>query len=143
MALDSTPSGISADSYLSVADADTLAAELGLVTWAGKTTQEKEVALRTATQDIDSHRIHNPIRYVWNQALQFPRQCDRDGLIPREVKRAVMFQAEFVAVAGQSDQKNWEGVKAAPLSVAGNTSTLCPRAMSQFAKFISRTGRFA
>lgn len=140
--LDSTLYGVSSESYLSVAEADALAIELGLTVWAAKTTEQKEAALRVGTQDIDSHRVHNPIRYQWNQALKFPR-TDDCGAIPREIKRALMYQAEWIAVSGETDRKLWEGASAAPLSEAGNTSPLCPRAMTIFAPYISRVGRYA
>jgi len=61
-----------ADSYLSVAAADTYHTNFGNATWTG-TTAAKESALRKATQYLDSS-------YVWNgdissltQALGFPR----------------------------------------------------------------------
>lgn len=142
MALDSTPYGVSAESYLSVADADLLAAGLGLTSWAAKTTQEKEIALRVGTKDIDLHRFHDPVRYQWNQALKFPRARDL-GLIPREIKWALIYQAEWVAVAGETDRKQWDGAQAAPLGQTGNTSPLCPRAMNALAQFISRVGGYA
>jgi len=142
MALDSTLSGTAAESYLSVTDADARAIEFGLAGWAAKTTAQKETALRVATQEIDSHRFNSADRYAADQALQFPRGVD-DGIVPREIKRALMYQAEWIAMAGDGDRKQWDGANAAPLSSTGNTSPLCPRAMNILAKFISRVGRFS
>lgn len=68
-----------ADSYLSVADADALAAERGSPTaWTALTSPAKESALRYATEWLDG-------KYVWagtitysTQALGWPRTYARD-----------------------------------------------------------------
>ena len=141
MALDSTVAGANAESYLSVADADALAAALGLSAWAGKTTQQKETALRRATGQIDAHRFHHPKTFSVTQRLAFPRERD-GGTIPEAVKRATISQAEFLAVVGDGDRGKWEGPQAAPVKDAGNGSPLCREAFHHLARYVSRAGSY-
>ena len=57
MAIDATIAGASANSYLTVAAADALAAsELGrdMKAWTAATTDEKEAALVRATEEVDA-----------------------------------------------------------------------------------------
>lgn len=142
MPLDATPGGSAADSYLSVAAADSMAASVGLATWATKTTQQKEAALRRAAQDIDAHRVHSPTPWKIGQALLFPRLKDA-GLMPVAVQWAALYQADYLATSGESDRKNWEGPKAGPVKDAGTGSPLCPRAFTHFARLVARAGEYA
>lgn len=142
MALDATPAGVDADSYLTVADADTLAGKIGLPNWTGLTEGQKEEALRRSALEIDAHRFHSPDPYVEGQARCFPREVD-EGVIPKRVEWAALFQAEWLATSGESDRKQWEGAKAAPLKDARVGSPLCPNALLQLGKLISRTGSYA
>jgi hypothetical protein len=70
-----------AESYASVAEADTYCVSMGLTTWAATLTADKEVALRKATQYIDGRYRFVGLRYSQAQALEWPRQnaIDRDG----------------------------------------------------------------
>lgn len=140
VALDATIGGSTADSYLTLTDANTLAANYGLSQWASKSDAEKETALRRATSDIDSHQFSDA-RKSASQALTFPRGPDL-GVIPPPIRLACIYQAEFIAVSGEYDRKQWEGVKGAPLKDAGNGSPLCPRAFAMLARFITRVGEF-
>lgn len=92
----------SAESYASVADADTYHAALGNTAWAAAsvTTPAKEIALRQATQYLD--RVYGRRfvgeRYSKTQALKWPREDweDEDGdfvtglSIPTGLKNACM-----------------------------------------------------
>lgn len=142
MALDATPGGANAESYLTVADADTLAASLGFNGWASKTTTIKEQALRRASSELDVHRFHDPEPWSSGQRRAFPRSKD-SGTIPEPVKWAALMQADYLATAGESDKKMWDGPKAAPVKDAGVGSPLCPRAFNQLARYISRVGGYA
>lgn len=139
MPLDSTPFGPNADTYITVAEADQAAADLGLSGWTEKTAEEKEAALRLAALDVDSHRFHDPELYSSQQARSFPRAKD-GGVIPKTVKRSQMFQAHFLATSGSGDLKFWRGEEEGPMKDAGVGSPLCPRAYLQLARHISRAG---
>lgn len=141
MALDATPGGTAADSYLELEEADALAESLGLSSWAEKADAEKEAALRAAALEIDAHRFHHGTPYAEGQARAFPREKD-EGAIPEPVKVAAMYQAEWNAVTGEGDRKLWEGKKAGALKDSGNGSPLCPKALAQLSRFISRVGTF-
>ncbi|MEA2676399.1 MAG: putative DnaT-like ssDNA binding protein [Chloroflexota bacterium] len=104
MTLDTTVAGASAKSYLSVADADALAADdLGpeAESWLAAVTDAKEKALKRATREIDAYLRSGWTPYVATQALLFPRAVDYAGtpaapVIPTSVKRACYEQATFV-----------------------------------------------
>lgn len=102
MAIDATVAGASANSYLTVADADVLAAsELGrdMRAWASATVEEKEAALIRATDEIDADvgRVAYPA--TTTQALLFPRRFDVEAsayFIPARLQRATILQAAFL-----------------------------------------------
>jgi hypothetical protein len=144
VALDATVFGSNTDSYVTLTEAGSIAAAAGLTSWAGKSEAERESALRRAADDIDVHRFHEQTRAVSTQARVFPRLKD-DAAIPVIVKKAQVFQAEWIAVGGlyESDRKNWEGARAAPMKDAGVGSPLCPRALAMLAPLISRSGEYA
>lgn len=141
MALNATPGSTTADSYLTVAAADTMATNFGLGGWAAKTTAQKEAALRQAALDVDGHRFHRQEKWTSSQARLFPRVVDV-GAIPAAVELASMFQADFLASHGEWDRKDWEGAKAAPHPAAGAGSPLCPRAFKVLARWIAKVGEF-
>jgi hypothetical protein len=112
-------SGLSnADSYLSVADADTYyALYSSLAAWATALTAAKERALRLATRFLDARYGRRWIGTRVNavQALDWPRMgvCDSDGfaldstVIPQAVKNAVA-EAAFRVAAGEDLQADLE-----------------------------------
>jgi len=97
MALDATVGGANAESYVTVAEADTYHSARGNTTWTG-TDAAKEAALRRATSYIDgTYRGRwKGTRADADQALAWPRTSvlDEDGfavsttIIPTAVKRA-------------------------------------------------------
>lgn len=110
MALDATPAGATADSYLSVEEADAMAGDRlstdpRIARWlaTGTTTAAKEQALRTATDQVNAEFTHGwPLfDHAAQRAsgLRFPRLTDHTGtspqvpFIPREVRNAVFAQA--------------------------------------------------
>ena len=103
MALDSTVGGAQAESYLSVAEADTLAG-LSLssfaAAWTNAQLAKKENALRVATRDVEV-RVGAVDRWSDAQALYFPRAVDVAGtpaipFIPSLVRQATYEQAAFL-----------------------------------------------
>lgn len=80
MALETTPTHPSADSYLTLAEANAILANRTNVSdWTGLTDDQKEAILKMATYHIDTLRFFNDkvykeaIHYRDKQALQFPR----------------------------------------------------------------------
>jgi hypothetical protein len=103
MAVITTVAGDDANSYLSVAEADTQAAsELGKLPkeWLSATTELKEAALIRASAEIDEYVGSALIPWAVGQALRFPRwdDVDVDGvpLIPKRVGRATFLQAAYM-----------------------------------------------
>lgn len=104
MAIDTTIGGASADSYLSVAEADAYAAaDLGrnATAWAEAQTDTKERALKRATRDLSRIAGYTGARWSFDQALVFPRSIDLDpvtGLpvLPVPLKNATAEQAMYV-----------------------------------------------
>lgn len=104
MALDATPAGTAADSYLTVADADALAGEdIGpeVDAWvsAATTVDRKERCLKRATREIDTYLRSGWPRYAAAQALRFPRSSDVAGgepFIPVDLQRATYQQAIYI-----------------------------------------------
>ena len=61
-----------AEAYVSVADATTYCTHHGLTAWTGADAV-KEVALRNATQYLDTQYIYKSEKVLSSQALEFPR----------------------------------------------------------------------
>mgnify|MGYP000285991165 CR=1 FL=1 len=141
MSLNATPGSATADSYLTVAAADAMAANFGLGGWSGKTTEQKEAALRQAALDVDGHRFHRQEKWTSGQSRLFPRAVDA-GVIPAAVELAALFQADYLASHGEWDRKDWEGARAAPHPASGAGSPLCPRAFKVLSRWIARAGEF-
>jgi len=102
-----TPGAADADSYLSLAGADEMAAkepstDPEIIAWGKVDATDKEAFLRRATNEIDAHVATGWAPYDADQALLFPRdQLDVDGdgepFIPRKIERATFQQAIYVA----------------------------------------------
>ena len=110
MALDATIGGASADSNVSVADADTYwTTRPNFAAWDALTTANKERSLKWATRLLDQTYTWNGGPVTTTQALRWPRSgtWDRDGdsyattIIPQEVKDAT---AEFANLLAASDR---------------------------------------
>lgn len=103
MPIVATPADPDADSYLTVATADSLAGDdLGpeADSWRRAELALKEAALRRATREVDSRVATGWPPYDGDQALVFPREIDTDAagdaLIPRKVVLATYQQAIYV-----------------------------------------------
>jgi hypothetical protein len=102
MTLVATVADANANSYLLVADADTLAADdLGpeAAGWLAATLADKEGALKRATRELDGYLSTSWAPYASTQALLFPRSVDVTGgvpYIPVKIKRACYQQGIYV-----------------------------------------------
>lgn len=105
MALDTTIGGTTADSYVTVAEADTYHANFGNTDWSAIATDAlKEAALRKAAQYLDT-KSYQGIKTASTQALEWPRyDVVIDGYlipsdtIPTAIKNAQM-EAALIASA--------------------------------------------
>lgn len=118
MSLVTTPGASNADSFASVAEADSYFSSRGVATWVG-TTSDKEIALRRATDYFENQYRNRWIgaRATQAQALSWPRLAgnfrygrvdvlyDIDGfpiasnIVPDQVKRAT-FEAALLVLTG-------------------------------------------
>jgi hypothetical protein len=101
VALDATVAGASADSYLTVDEADAFARTLDAITgaeWLEATLDDKERTLRAATLDVSETRAP---AFSVAQALLYPRAIDAAGdpavpFLPQSLKRATYYQAVYL-----------------------------------------------
>jgi len=104
MALDATVGGASANSYLTVEEADALAAaDYGpeVSTWLSVGAEAKGQVLMRATREIDGYLRTGWPPYATDQALLFPRAIDVTGspaapYLPRTLKLATYEQATYL-----------------------------------------------
>lgn len=64
---------VNADSYVSSANADAYHSAFGNAAWASATDPQKDAALRSATQYLDSRYRFKGVRKTYAQALMWPR----------------------------------------------------------------------
>lgn len=103
MVLDATVAGANANSYLTVGEADALAAEDPVHgdAWLMAPLDRREQHLVAATGYVDAYKKSAGERWLSGQALLFPRKVDATGspLVPflhRDVKRATYEQAVYL-----------------------------------------------
>ena len=123
MAIDSTVAGAAADSYLSVADADALAADdygPEREWWKDAGLEQKELALKRATDELDDAIRSGWTRYSLTQSLLFPRSIDvraTVAFIPDRLRRATYYQAAFLLrgarVIAAADMRRARGLQSA------------------------------
>lgn len=90
MAIDATPCGETADSYLTVAEADSrMTGFFQYAKWAAKTTDEKETLLKAASRQVGQYKPIPP-KQQSTQALPFPTEKDESEVIPLRVQNAVL-----------------------------------------------------
>lgn len=107
MAIDTTPGSPTADSYVSVAEADVYWAKRQSDAWAATLTPDKEAALIRATAHVDAGYGWRGCRASSTQALAWPRYdvvvdgYDLDStIIPKQVRDAVC-ELALKALAGE------------------------------------------
>lgn len=153
--LDATVAGASADSYVTLVDAEAyFAARVGVDAWdALATDEDKERVLRQATRHIDRLRFRG-CKLTTAQALQFPRDVQEEPTdeIPRAVQDACCEEALWVAThaagGGRSSRQRVqaEGVvqfrvgQASEQFSGRGSSSVGPEAADLLARLISRTG---
>jgi hypothetical protein len=137
MALDTTPGGLTADSYCDVAEADAYHASRGHNdVWAAADVAEKERHLKWATSVLDARCGWRGARASAEQALAWPRRgvvldgCPlADTAIPRQLKHAVAEYAfrllgeDWTAGLGPVVD---EGVQVGPLKTSKETHRPIP-----------------
>ena len=111
---DSAPNSVTANSYISVSDADDiLAGRLSTENWDNLSTTDKEALLVQATNRLDAERYAG-LKGIRGQSLQWPRQLvtDRDSYVynndefPRELLIALCEQAMYFVDAGDRTISN-------------------------------------
>lgn len=102
MALDATVAGSSANSYLTLADAEAFAVAdpVNGDAWLAAAVDVQERALKAATVDVGLYKRAAGLPYVSTQALLYPRGVDVDALdvpfILADVRRATYEQAVYL-----------------------------------------------
>lgn len=106
---------VDADSYVSVADADTYHAARGHTDWVAATSDNRSIALRVATDYLDSAYEFKGVRSNDIQALEWPRAGASDGdgftiasdAMPRRLINATA-EAALLVVQGEELTPNLE-----------------------------------
>jgi len=160
IALDTTVGGASANSYISLADADTyLEPHPDFSTWDALSDAVKNAHLVQATRILDTEYFEG-WKYDESQALQFPRSSQSvvDSYtavtaIPPNIKNAQCEQAIFLAVHGMSrrDEFRADGVKNLGIGGAGSVNeklvgsgtpiSLCATALAALRFYLLRSAR--
>ena len=159
MTLDATVAGAAANSYLTVAAADALAAaDMGPEAdrWSAATTtvDDRERALKRATREIDGFVRTGWLRNVATQALRFPRSIDVTSagvaFIPPDILQAVYHQAAYVlanaAVIDRADARHARDLaSSSEPNMSGSpdpegTHVMSPRALHYLADFGKAAG---
>ena len=118
---------VNSDSYLSVLEADSLAAIYGdpSSTFTSSTTLRKEALLKAATGILDMCLSFNGSLYSTTQALKFPRSLfyDTEGRlltgVPTIIKIATLLQSEYQIenTIASSTEQAVNSIKVGPLEV--------------------------
>lgn len=128
MPLDATAGGMTANSYLTRAEAAAyFARRLRTSAWVGASDPEKDLALMTATARLDQEDFLG-VKATREQALKWPRYdtCDRDGYwydsdsVPRPVQDAACELALYLLETDglrQSGLSNFAHIKLGPLDI--------------------------
>lgn len=96
MALQSNPSLVGFEAYISIAEGDAIDLLRGGSTeWASQTDLQKEVSIRLSSEYIDSKFNFKGVPSDEGQTMQFPRSyiTPYDGIIPDPLKRATFVLA--------------------------------------------------
>jgi len=119
MALDATIAGASADSYISVADADTYhGTNLNVTDWTGASNDSKERSLKMATRLLDERIDWIGSKNTDAQALRWPRAAvtTPDGYaietteIPTAVTNATAEFAKYLIASDRTDDAEGKGL---------------------------------
>ena len=122
MALTTTVAGATSDSYVSVADADTILdfkIQMGATDWDAAAAAKTEACLKEATKRIDRLPLAGS-KSATTQALQFPRSdhTDADGNL--EIRERIERACALLALALYEDPEQFDGTAADSVSVPGS-----------------------
>lgn len=150
VAIDATPGGVNANSYLTLNDAqaiiDGFVEDPDVTAWASATTDQKNRALYTATQRLDRERflgarstdtqalqwprtgVRKPDTYINTYAVGFPFRISTDYFddteIPDQIKKAQVVLAVYLhnnpSGIGLSGLEDYKNVKIGSLDVTPN-----------------------
>lgn len=121
--LDATPSGASANSYLTVAEMDALLETFDLKAldlWDELEEDAQCSLLFQGTRKIDEYRQWGP-RKVEEQPLAFPRSGDKVDEIPREVKAALGYFVEYKLLGDLEPIKRLQAEGVSSSSILGQS----------------------
>lgn len=160
MALTTTLSGSTSDSYVTVAEADTFFANHYTLAkssaWSLFSTPQKEMLLVRACQVIESLPLEDSViyRHLPDQVLTFPRNTDYDTLgayyVPPAVKDAQCEQAIYLsaldesAIADQIQGIKFQGIgggMSVQTSYVGLGSVVAPMAFALLSPLLRRSRR--
>ena len=128
MALDATLGGASANSYVTVAEADAyFATSFGRTAWGGASAANKEIVLIESTRLLDLLVSWKGYVKSDTQALRWPRtyvpnidgRYISDSIVPKDVKNAVFELAYSLLSNGgfQASENELSKVKVGPVSI--------------------------
>ncbi len=151
MTLDSTIGGAAANSYASVSEADAyFATRLYADSWTDAGTSEKEQALITTTQEIESY-YHPGTRVSTTQALQWPRyNVYFDGLIlSSETIPTLLKYAQYegsiyllanTSVLEVSELRMFDNLKVGSIDITPHHPVSTPRLPARAISFLQQLG---
>ena len=150
VAIDATPGGVNANSYLTLNDAqaivDGFVEDADVTAWASATTDQKNRALYTATQRLDRERflgarstdtqalqwprtgVRKPDTYINTYAVGFPFRISTDYFDDTEIPTQIQYAQVVLAVflhnntdaLGLSGLEDYKNVKIGSLDVTPN-----------------------
>jgi len=122
MDLDATVSGVAANSYIDLYEAgDLMEAFEQIDAWDELDQEEQERLLYRGTRLLDAYKSWG-LRAIAGQALAFPRKRD-GGLVPRDVKLALMECVDFELEGSGSGLKRQQAEGVTSVSVLGKSMT--------------------
>jgi len=159
-AIDYTWGGASADSYVSLTDAEALinAYVTNTIIWDDGTDEAKNAALRMATRDVDSLQYFGT-RYDVEQRLEFPRAIDfkygfgvdvQEDKVKEDIQLATALQASYLLTSGKTHNYHASNIAAGLKQVSesvgpirdqytyesgGIPTPLCPQAFRLLQKY--------
>lgn len=121
--LDATPSGPSANSYLTVVEADDLMEMFDQMdAWDELDPDAQAQLLMEGTRIIDAYKRWGP-RKKSDQRLAFPRASDKEGIVPEEVRLALVEYLNYKLEGGLVPIKKLQAEGVTSASVLGQTSS--------------------
>lgn len=114
---------VDAESYNSVAATSTYCAAMGYATWGAATEADQEIALRRASQFLDSNWSFPGCKLVHMQALEWPRDWYPDDNVTWPIKNLTEATAELAvkalagALSADEDDRAVKSEKVGPIAI--------------------------